>query len=413
MQAFELINKIDNKQNLVVFIHGYTGTHDTWQLKDGTRPFIDTLLLNQVIKSGYNVALFKYQSSQFFYNKSSRSGIRIIKDIFFKEQRYNQSIETIAELLKDEIDLYRDENSLQSVNLYIVAHSMGGLISKCFITENNKNTKFKFKQFHSVHVPHNGTSSADFRNILPSSIQIKDLKPESELVQDLRNAWLKAIQNKLPITFYHIGKNDNVVMNTSAEGTENRKLDKDFFLCRSEFNHSDFLENINNDNKILRRISIELEKSLNEEDLEKIHNSKKGQLDVVNNEIITEHSALEMFYPQCKETACLVSNQSELVERISNFVQAIHNIPEDNVSFLKNELVYFLTSARFYLLDPNQDVQLLFKGLKKFEGAVYNTMIDKISDIALCNCSCEANQNYKTLKEELNKKIFKLSLIPH
>lgn len=409
MKPFDLINEINNKQNLVIFIHGYTGTHDTWQLKDGTRPFIDALLQNEVIKSGYNVALFKYQSSQFFNNKSDRAAVRFISDLLLREQRYNQSIETVAELLNDEVNLYCDENNMRSVNLYIVAHSMGGLISKCFITETHKKAKFQFKQFHSIHVPHNGTSIADLRNILPSSIQLKDLKPESKLIQDLRNAWLSSIQSKLPVTFYHIGTNDNIVTNTSAEGTEKRKKEKDFFFCRSEFNHSDFLENIQESNKVLRRIVIELKKSLSEEDLDTAKKTKSIRLGAVNNEITVAHKELEALYPQCNETACLINNQDELVDKISEFVQAMHNISEEDIAFLKNEIIYFLTSVRIYLLDTSQNLHTLFNRLKRFDESIYNTILDRIHDVALCNCSCEANENYKILKEELNEKLFESS----
>jgi hypothetical protein len=47
---FEIVNNSPNKENIIIFIHGYTGTNDTWKMSNGDMPFISKLLEIKEIK---------------------------------------------------------------------------------------------------------------------------------------------------------------------------------------------------------------------------------------------------------------------------------------------------------------------------------------------------------------------------
>ena len=204
---FDVFHKIDDAKNLVIFIHGFTGTHDTWQMQDGDKPFINQLLCNNTISSTYNFAMYRY-TSQLFGKKPTgllKRALSEVKRKFSGEQKYfNLNFEDITSNLKSEINLYREENNLEYVNLFFISHSMGGIIVKNFICDIYKLNKYKLKQYHSIHVPHRGSELA---MLIPKNIQSEGLLPNSDILIKIEKKWLEANYRKLPKTFYYVGLN--------------------------------------------------------------------------------------------------------------------------------------------------------------------------------------------------------------
>ena len=67
MNNFKIVNNSSTPENLVVFIHGFTGTDDTWEKKGGKMPFIEALLEEPIIKETYSIGLFFYTSNFFWW----------------------------------------------------------------------------------------------------------------------------------------------------------------------------------------------------------------------------------------------------------------------------------------------------------------------------------------------------------
>ena len=130
--------KDDNARepNLVLFIHGYTGHPEaTWAKFPSLIRQVD-----QGFDSGFDVASFGYESHMV---------------------RNSQGIADIAGRLLTFIDAHAHENK----NVFIIAHSLGGLVTRRFLIEtfNNLAQREFFKKIRDVHfigVPHMGASRA-------------------------------------------------------------------------------------------------------------------------------------------------------------------------------------------------------------------------------------------------------------
>jgi triacylglycerol esterase/lipase EstA (alpha/beta hydrolase family) len=106
-------------------------------------------------------------------------------------------------------------------SIIIIAHSLGGLITKHVILDLLKrDAPLKIKQFISLAVPHDGANLALFAKSLSSNIQIENLVPTNELVKKLNNDWIQTSPEKLPKVLYFQGKHDTVIPNTSSVGYE-------------------------------------------------------------------------------------------------------------------------------------------------------------------------------------------------
>ena len=117
------IQKNDNK-NLILFIHGLTGSNETWKNEVTKNTFPELLLKDDVIKNNFDIAYFEYYSS--FLNIKEK--LSIFKSLISNDKSTpkNISVSEISDLLNTRIN-YELEN-YQSI--VIIAHSMGGLIAK-------------------------------------------------------------------------------------------------------------------------------------------------------------------------------------------------------------------------------------------------------------------------------------------
>lgn len=209
----------NNKNNLILFIHGLTGGKDTW-LNPTHGYFFDILAKEPFVIENFDIAFFEY------YSKLTNNQTRLEKLKKFFKRTYekslkNISVEELGALLTTETRFTLDSYD----RIIIIAHSMGGLITKSHIINNAKQGKnHKVKLFISLAVPHLGSELAVYGKLVSSNIQILDLAPLSEVCPQLNDDWVKLAFK--PLIKYFYGTHDDIVPKTSSVGTDNLMQDQ-------------------------------------------------------------------------------------------------------------------------------------------------------------------------------------------
>lgn len=194
----------ENNTNIVVFVHGFTGNYkDTW----GDFPLI---LKNDDDLKHYDIMSWGYPTN-----------------IFGK----NPNIEKIGNYLGSELSTLSDRYN----NIFLVGHSMGGLVIRSFIISNlEKGQSSALENINGIVLfgtPNEGMANA---SMIPKFVnrQIFDMKQTGEFIINLRNKWIQRVYNPDKIDDYHAkipttiisGINDYFVPQSSTEsffkGTE-------------------------------------------------------------------------------------------------------------------------------------------------------------------------------------------------
>jgi triacylglycerol esterase/lipase EstA (alpha/beta hydrolase family) len=207
----EFISKNNNK-NLILFVHGFCGGTSTWRNGDANSfPLLFTE--DAEISGNYDVAQFSYFTQ--LSNLFARAGkvAIIVKRLFTTSHgklKKNISIEEIGNLLRTEIRF-----RLQTYeNIFIIAHSMGGLVTKSAILKDiEEKIPTKIKLFISLAVPHQGVEVATFGKLISDNLQIEELSPLNQFIHKINDDWLKT--SLRPATKYFYGVYDSVVFKTS------------------------------------------------------------------------------------------------------------------------------------------------------------------------------------------------------
>jgi len=194
-----------NKKKLILFIHGLGGSKETW----GN---FEELIKEYKSFKDFDVEFFVYKSKI----ASGKSLVAIFSNMLsiFIPQKRLPKIQDIADLLQTEIDeRYREYDEI-----YLITHSMGGLVARKYLYDMIKNKKdIKVKKLMLYAVPNNGSDWAKLSKLY-SHEQIVQLDRDSDFMQDL-NRELQSIrlEDYLDI-LYIIGKYDEVVDEASARG---------------------------------------------------------------------------------------------------------------------------------------------------------------------------------------------------
>lgn len=208
----EFVSRNGNK-NLILFVHGFTGGKETWDSQQG-HSFPDLLLEDQNIAERYDVAHFLYYTKLLNLFSKASNAAKIIRKIFKKSHgklQSNSSIDEVSNLLRSEIRFQLESYE----NIVIIAHSMGGLVSKsCIIKDIHESVPSKIKLFLSLAVPHMGADLATYGSLISSNLQMGDLKPLNTFIHDINDSWLKT--SIRPEAKYFYGIDDSVVSKTSA-----------------------------------------------------------------------------------------------------------------------------------------------------------------------------------------------------
>lgn len=211
---------------VILFIHGFTGGRDTWKNADFGY-FFEQIAKIESIGSRFDIAVFEYYTKLTSLFADANSKIGRLKSLFTNIQiksKKNISIEEISQLLASKIrfDLaaYR--------NVIVVAHSMGGLVTKAAILKDlRQGQESKIKLVLSLAVPHLGANLATYGKLLSNNKQINDLAPLSELCPSMNNEWVKF--DAKPTIKYFYGTYDEIVTKQSAIGTDN--VPQDIIAC--------------------------------------------------------------------------------------------------------------------------------------------------------------------------------------
>ncbi|MDN2679467.1 ABC-three component system protein [Janthinobacterium sp. SUN033] len=215
-----------NKPNVILFVHGFCGGVETWKHENGSH-FYQHILKSAIVAEHFDIATFDYFSKFSNTSVAANNMLDKLKSLFktsSKKNEKNIGIDEISELLKTNIRFHLDDYE----NIIIIAHSMGGLITKNFIVKETLEAGItKIKLVISLAVPHLGTELASFGQLFTSHEQIRDLAPLSDICPKLNEQWVKL--SIKPAIKYFYGTYDDVVKKSSASSIDCE--DKDIIAC--------------------------------------------------------------------------------------------------------------------------------------------------------------------------------------
>jgi len=239
----EFIGAKKDRPFLLLFIHGFIGGAETW-LKSGNKKSILTYLEgDDQIRQQFDIAIYTYDTSIF-------NGVQLVTNIlrFFRltksRNRTNWDIETIAGELKSQVEVTAKDYK----KIIIVAHSMGGLVSKEYILRDIHNQNPKVGLYISLAVPHGGSDLATIGKIVTRHKQISDLAANNKFLKRINESWLR--EKSLPKRIYFCGNNDQIVNSVSSIGLEITEPD----VIYSSDDHYSILAPSRSNSHVLNRI---------------------------------------------------------------------------------------------------------------------------------------------------------------
>lgn len=228
--------KKENKPNAVIFVHGLKGGQETWSFNENIS-FPKFLADDPQLSDRYDIGCFNYFTT-FTTTYGVAKGIfaRLFKSR--KSIRTNLPITEIAQLLRTEFEV----NLSEYEKVMIIAHSMGGLVSKaCILGQLEETQTTAVRGFISLAVPHTGAKIAEMGSFLSSNVQLADLSVLSDAVYQLSRDWVNATTP--PPTKYIYGAHDKYVDKKSALAIESlkkdsRAVDEDHIsICKPKSQH--------------------------------------------------------------------------------------------------------------------------------------------------------------------------------
>ncbi len=230
--VFEFYQQREDCNHLVLFVHGFTGdVNKTWENKNG-KLFPKLLLENEYIAQNFDVATYGYFTTLLDLFADSKEKFRRIKNLIRRKTHKREKNLEISELSSNLSNHLRITLN-QYDNVYIVAHSMGGLITKSLISDEIKKHGWtKVKLFLSLAVPHQGSNIAVLGGLISDNLQIDNLNPVNSFINTLNQRWIDL--DSKPSTKYFYGSYDQVVTKHSAVAID--KIEKDIISVTEDHN---------------------------------------------------------------------------------------------------------------------------------------------------------------------------------
>lgn len=205
----KFIQPINNRKFLLVFVHGLIGGEDTWIRKDGKTSLLEYLADDEQIRTSFDIALFKYDTTLINSFLRLRYFIKLFTGRKIRFTR-NLPIKKNAELFINELE----SDARDYEHIIIVSHSMGGLISKQVVLDEIERSSHRkiaprIGLYISLATPHAGAELASLGKLLLSSIQVKNLAPTNEYLLELNKSWVQS--KEIPKRIYVRGFNDQIV----------------------------------------------------------------------------------------------------------------------------------------------------------------------------------------------------------
>ncbi|MBH3169980.1 hypothetical protein I5R28_08650 [Serratia marcescens] len=199
----------ENKDSLILFIHGLKGGGETWSYNEDVS-FPKLLLAESDLENDFDIACFNYFTTfTSIYGKAKG----VFSWIFSSTKKIakNLPVQEISELLITEINVTLSNYK----QIIIVSHSMGGLITKdCILKKIKDGSASQITGFISLAVPHSGAMIATLPSLISPNAQLIDLSLLSDTTDTLNREW--ANSGSLPITKYIYGSYDSHVNKKSA-----------------------------------------------------------------------------------------------------------------------------------------------------------------------------------------------------
>ncbi len=210
-------------KNLILFVHGFTGDVDeTWRNKNG-KTFPSLLVEDTEIHDSFDVASYSYFTTLLNLFADAKKKTRwVISKLWNKQhvKEKNLDINELSSNLSNHIRFTLDKYD----NIYVIAHSMGGLIVKNLIANDLKEKgATKVRLFLSLAVPHYGATLAELGKLVSSNLQINNLSPVEEFIPKLNQTWIDL--DLKPTTKYFYGGYDEIVTKHSAVSVDNIEKD--------------------------------------------------------------------------------------------------------------------------------------------------------------------------------------------
>lgn len=231
-QDFIYHQRRDECKNLILFVHGFTGdATDTWKNKNG-KSFPSLLLQNDYVNENFDLASYSYFSTLLNLFADTKEKYRRLKNLIRSKTHKKERNLDVSELASNLSNHLRFTLS-QYDNIYVIAHSMGGLITKSLISDELKqNGSTKIKLFISLAVPHQGAELSVLGGLISSNLQIDNLNPVKDFINNLNQRWVNL--DAKPITKYFYGNYDDVVTKHSAVAID--KIEKDIVSAAEDHN---------------------------------------------------------------------------------------------------------------------------------------------------------------------------------
>jgi predicted NACHT family NTPase len=218
-----------NNRNIILFIHGFTGGEGTWN-RMNMPSFPEMLRDEKEISENFDIAIINYytrlasfEKIKTFYN-GIRRALRLSSSITYK----NVGIKELSASLKSIIDQCCNKYK----NIIIVAHSMGGIVTKSYLLDELVSGSERVKIFFSLAVPHNGVEWATVGKMLyKGNEQLLDLSNTSTVLNDINHRWIQ-LYIGIPHTVYFYGHADRIVPSTSAISMQHG--DKEIVACEDD-----------------------------------------------------------------------------------------------------------------------------------------------------------------------------------
>lgn len=221
-----------NNRNLILFVHGFTGdVNNTWANRNGCS-FPQLLLDNSYVEQHFDVASYSYFTTLLDLFGKTTEKLRWFKSLINKtthRKEKNLDIDELSKMLSSHLRI----TLTQYENIYVIAHSMGGLITKSLISNEIRELgRTKIKLFISLAVPHQGAELSVFGGLISSNLQIDNLNPVNSFINTLNQRWVD-LENK-PTTKYFYGSYDSIVTKHSAVAID--KIEKDIIPVAEDHN---------------------------------------------------------------------------------------------------------------------------------------------------------------------------------
>lgn len=247
MKSLVLLHKSSSSsKHVLIFVHGFMGGAGTFcNKKKHFYSFLDKKILSKC-----DIYEFRYYTGLFDFGNIKRALSKLGVGTLFGS-KYSVDLHKYSQLLETHYSYFNSDN--KTVN--ILCHSMGGLISKHFISEIIKKESYYNGFYISFATPHRGVSEAKVLSLL-NNCHIDSMEPFSSFIESSTQDWAK-LSTKVKRKYY-CATHDIIVNDKSACPIDDTK-----YLVRVEGTHETMVKPSSQDSTIIKSVNSTIINFLN------------------------------------------------------------------------------------------------------------------------------------------------------